>query len=62
MLQSNRSFSSQEGILDDRGIRSKTKSSTPMAGGESAELSTIYDVLVKLKDFHKAIKAMAEEK
>ncbi|MGP4070626.1 hypothetical protein [Halobacillus sp. B29] len=43
-----------KGALSDAGIRSKTKSSTPMAGQESSEFGTTYDVLVKQKDFHKA--------
>lgn len=43
-----------KGSLNDARILSKTKSSTPMAGPDSSEFGTTYDILVKQKDYHKA--------
>ncbi|UOQ44932.1 DUF2007 domain-containing protein [Halobacillus salinarum] len=53
-------YGSVKGALSDAGIRSKTKSSTPMAGQGSHEFGTTYDILVRQKDFHKATQALTK--
>ncbi|WP_349408783.1 putative signal transducing protein [Pseudalkalibacillus sp. SCS-8] len=47
-----------KGLLNDAGIKSKTKSSTPMESGELGGVATSYDIMVRQKDLQKANEAI----
>lgn len=55
--QDTEEYAKVKGQLNDAGIPSNTKSSTP-DGAETSEFYTSYDLRVKQKDIHKAQQAI----